>query len=93
LQLRVKSTAITFGDYDKIIILGLQLAFLVGLIIIGVDKELSHEYFLGLFIALGLTVYQQFLIKDREPEHCFSAFMNNNYVGAIIFFGLLFSFN
>lgn len=91
LKLRVKSTAITFGDYDKIIIFSLQLLFLIGLITIGVDTALSHEYFFGLLIALGLSVYQQSLIKDREPEHCFSAFLNNNYVGAVIFCGLLFS--
>jgi len=90
LKIGVKSTAIAFGNYDKIIIFCLQLLFLLGLIIIGVDKDLNHSYFVGLLIALGLAIYQQWLIRDSEPENCFAAFLNNNYIGAIIFCGLLF---
>lgn len=88
LKIGVKSTAIAFGNFEKIIIFALQLLFIFGLIIIGVDRDLEHSYFMGLLLALCLTLYQQWLIKDRVPENCFFAFLNNNYVGAIIFCGL-----
>lgn len=91
LKIGVRSTAITFGDYDKIIIFALQVLSLTGLTMIGLYKHLSFNYFLGLTMALGLASYQQWLIKDRLPENCFSAFLNNNYFGLVIFIGLLLS--
>lgn len=89
LRLGIKSTAITFGNYDKAIIFSLQLLMLLGFIIIGIIKNFGIFYFLGLALALCLAVYQQWLIKDRVPERCFAAFLNNNYIGALIFCGLI----
>jgi 4-hydroxybenzoate polyprenyltransferase len=34
-------------------------------------------------------LYQQALIHDRAPEHCFRAFLSNNGLGAMIFAGIL----
>ena len=89
LKIGIKSTAITFGLYDKLIIFSLHLVMLSGFVIIGLVKNFGALYFVGLSITLCLVIYQQWLIKDRIPEQCFAAFLNNNYVGAIIYFGLL----
>lgn len=91
LKIGVRSTAIAFGKYDKVIIFALQLLALTGLAMLGLYKHLSFNYFLGLMLALALAIYQQWLIKDRLPENCFSAFLNNNYFGLVIFIGLLLS--
>ena len=32
--------------------------------------------------------YQQYLIKDRQPERCFRAFLNNNWLGMAVFAGI-----
>lgn len=92
LEIGVKSTAILFGDADKIIIGCLQVMFILAMILAGRQFELGTPYFLSLVIASGLLAYQQFLIKDRLPGSCFDAFLNNNWVGAVIFIGVLLSF-
>lgn len=92
LQLGVKSTAILFGDADKVIIGAIQATFVLTLLIIGNKLELSGVYNLGILVATGLMVYQQKLIKDREPDQCLQAFLNNHWVGAAIFGGIFLHF-
>ncbi len=89
LKIGVKSTAILFGARDKQIIGYLQLALLIILIGIGLLTGRGWIYYLGLFVAAWLALYQQFLIRDRKPEDCFKAFLNNNAFGLVIFCGLL----
>ena len=89
LKIGVKSTAIRFGARDKQIIGYLQLALLAVLIGIGLLTGRGWIYYLGLFAAAGLALYQQYLIRDRKPEECFKAFLNNNAFGLVVFCGLL----
>ena len=85
----IKSTAILFGDADKIIIGLLQVAALIPLLLLGHQLQLSFWFYLGLLAAAGLFLYQQYLIKDRDKEQCFKAFLNNNWVGIVIFLGIV----
>lgn len=85
LALGIKSTAISFGAYDKVIILLLQLSSLAIFIILGMQRAFSLVYYIPLFAALLLIIYQQYLIKDYNPERCIQAFKNNNYVGMLLF--------
>jgi len=85
----VKSTAILFGDDDLVIIGILQLSFLLIMILIGNQLEMSISYYVGLFIAGLLSIYQQKIAKNKEPAHCLQAFLNNNWVGAVIFLGIV----
>lgn len=89
LKIGVKSTAILFGDADKVIIGAIQTLFLVTMLIVGNKLNLGIFYYAGLIIASCLSIYQQYLIRDREPEGCFRAFLNNHWFGAIIFAGLV----
>jgi 4-hydroxybenzoate polyprenyltransferase len=91
-EIGVKSTAILFGDADKVIIGSLQVMFILAMILAGRQFELGTFYYLSLVIASGLLAYQQYLIKDRLPGPCFESFLNNNWVGAVIFIGVLLSF-
>ena len=88
LVIGVKSTAILFAQADKMIIAGLQIGVLLLLLWIGQHENLGILYYLGLLVASGLAIYQQWLIKDREPQQCFQAFLNNNWFGATIFVGI-----
>ncbi len=92
LRLGVKSTAVLFGDLDRIFIGGLQLMFLVGLLLVGQSAELGPEYLAGLVPAGALMLYQQYLIKDRDPQRSFSAFLNNAWAGGFVFVGILFAY-
>lgn len=88
LKIGIKSTAILFGRFDKLIIGLLQLSVLTLLIILGSQLALSSMYYWGVLAAAGFFVYQQWLIKGREREACFKAFLNNNYVGGLIFIAI-----
>ncbi len=91
LKIGIKSTAILFGQFDKLVIGLLQLAVLVLLMLFGAYLDLNQGYYWGLLLAAALFVYQQNLIRERQREACFQAFLNNNYVGMAITFGLLIS--
>lgn len=89
LKIGVKSTAILFGDDDRVIQGILQVAYLLVMVLIGQQLELSAVYYLGLVIVAALFIYQQFLSRQREPKACLKAFLNNNWVGLVIFASLV----
>jgi 4-hydroxybenzoate polyprenyltransferase len=88
LKIGVKSTAILFGEQDRLMTAILQILSLYALMLVGNRFELGLLYYLGLAVAGGLFVYQQWLIRFRAREACFKAFLNNNWVGVAIFAGV-----
>lgn len=92
LNIGIKSTAILFGRFDKLIIGALQLITLALLINLGSVYSLGASYYWSLLIVAALFVFQQQLIRHRKQELCFRAFLNNNYVGMVIAAGLLIAF-
>ncbi|MBC5789135.1 4-hydroxybenzoate octaprenyltransferase [Providencia sp. JUb39] len=92
LKIGVKSTAILFGQYDKLIIGLLQIVMVGLLVVIGSLANLGMVYYGSLVLAAALFVYQQQLMVNRERTPCFKAFMNNNYVGFILFIGMVISY-
>ncbi len=92
LRIGVKSTAILFGRYDRVLIATFQLLTLVVLFYIGNRLILDAYYYGGLITASGFAVYQQMLIRSREEPSCFKAFLNNAWFGAAVFIGLVLSY-
>lgn len=92
LKVGIKSTAILFGRYDKLIIGVLQAVSIALLLLVGLLESLTAAYYWGVLVAGGLFVYQQWLIKTRERALCFQAFLNNNYVGMAVTAGLFISY-
>jgi 4-hydroxybenzoate polyprenyltransferase len=88
IKIGVKSTAILFGNQDKLIIGIIQILLILNLILIGHRAELSGFYYLGVTAASMFAAYQQYLIKDRKRELCFQAFLNNNWFGLALFAGV-----
>ena len=88
LKIGVKSTAILFGEQDRLMTAVLQIMALYALVLVGNRFELGLFYYLGLAVAAGLFIYQQWLIRFRARDVCFKAFLNNNWVGVAIFIGL-----
>jgi 4-hydroxybenzoate polyprenyltransferase len=88
IRIGVKSTAILFGEQDRLIVGLLQALLFIVLVIAGSRLELGGYYSLGLLAAAGLAIYQQYLIRHREPGACFRAFLNNNWLGAAVFAGI-----
>jgi 4-hydroxybenzoate polyprenyltransferase len=89
LKIGVKSTAILFGKRVREITAVLQLIMLGLLVSVGLSLQLSWSYYLGLSLAAGLCVYQQFLIYHFDKTSCFKAFLNNNWFGLVVFAGLV----
>lgn len=89
LKIGVKSTAILFGELDRLIVGILQGLLLLTLLLVGHRLQLSGAYYAGLAFATGFAVYQQYLIRRRDPQRCFQAFLNNNWFGAAVFAGIL----
>lgn len=84
----IKSTAILFGDNDRLIIGILQATVLVGLMLAGHRAGLGDWYGYGLWAGLGFFIWQQRLIRKRVPRRCFRAFLNNSWFGLAVFTGI-----
>ena len=89
LKAGIKSSAILFADADKLAIALLQLFSLLAFALAGQRFELGGYYFASLVLVAALFSYHQYLIRERRQEQCFKAFLNNNYVGLVLFLGLL----
>lgn len=87
LKIGIKSTAILFGDADKLMVGLLQLLTWLAWFMLGVQAELKLFWWLGLAIATGCFLYQQWLIRHRERDPCFKAFLNNHWAGMALFIG------
>lgn len=88
IRIGLKSTAILFDDADCIIIGVLQLIILLTQILIGYQLDLGMYYYIGIAFASLFFIYQQYLIKDRIPQNCLRAFLNNQWYGMAVFIGL-----
>lgn len=89
LKIGIKSTAVLFGPHCIWIISLIQMIVIGLLILIGYSGHFTAVYFLGVALAAVLAIYQQRLIRYREPTQCFNAFLNNNWFGLAIFLGIL----
>ena len=85
LKIGVKSTAILFGEADKQIIGILQCLFILSFCAIGYRMDMGHWLYLGLALVALLFIYHQYLMKDRDRDLCFRAFLHNHWVGFILF--------
>ena len=85
----LKSTAILFGRFDLLILRLLKVTMIALLVLLGVQMQFSWPWFAGVVVASGLFGWQQYLVRSRDREACFKAFLNNNWVGVAIMSGLL----
>lgn len=93
LKIGVKSTAIIFGEHDRLMVGILQIASLVLLAWAGYLADLNLGFWLSLVVAAGFFVYQQYLIRNRDRWLSLRAFLNNNWVGLVLFIGIVFSYS
>lgn len=88
LKVGIKSTAILFGNADRLIIAALQGLCLLALLMAGLRFGLGASYYLSLVVVAALFGYHQYLIRSRDRSACFRAFRHNNWVGLVIFVGI-----
>ena len=92
LKLGINSTAILFGQADIYIVGILQAILLLSLFLVGEVAALGMWYRLSVLITALLMLYQISVIKKREPQNCFRAFLNNQHIGMIIFIGIVLAY-
>ncbi len=89
IRIGVKSSAILFADMDKLLIGAMQLMMLYSLYLVGEDMHFGRWFQGGSIAAALLFLWQQWLIRRRDPAGCMRAFLNNQYVGLAVFVGIL----
>ncbi len=91
IKIGLKSTAILFAKYDQIFITFLQILLIIVFVVIGNLFDLGSIYYFSLVIILIFMIYHQFLMKKRQKELFFKAFLNNNFIGMTAFIGIFLS--
>jgi len=89
IHLGIHSSALFFGKYDVLAVMGCYAIALVLLAAAGRMSGMGWMYYAGLLAAAGIAVYHYTLIKDRQREDCFKAFLHNNWFGAAVFAGVV----
>jgi 4-hydroxybenzoate polyprenyltransferase len=88
IHLGIHSAALLFGKYDVAAVMGCYAITLVLLATVGQMIVSGWFYYAGLMLAVGITLYHYRLIRHRERERCFKAFLHNNWFGAVVFVGI-----
>ena len=92
LKIGIKSTAILFYPNQQLLIAGFQLIMIFGLVMTAYKFNLSASFYLGIFAIVPLMAHHQWLIKDGNKDLCFKAFLNNHWIGLIIFIFTVFAY-
>ena len=88
-KIGIKSSAIFFRQYDVIAVMVCYAIMLGLLAYIGRLLGFGKFYYAGLAAALILVLWQYQLIKKRVKADCFKAFLANNWIGLVIFMGVV----
>jgi 4-hydroxybenzoate polyprenyltransferase len=89
IHLGIHSSALFFGKFDVIAVMICYGVTLTLLALAGLMFGAGLPYFVGLIAAEGIALYHYNLIKGRNREKCFAAFLHNNWLGATVFVGLV----
>lgn len=89
LKIGIKSSAITFGRYDVAAVMLSYFATLLLLAIAGHYLSMGVFYNVGLLLSACVATYHYFMIRVRDREKCFKAFLGNNWFGFFVFAGML----
>jgi 4-hydroxybenzoate polyprenyltransferase len=88
-KLGIHSSALWFGKHDVFAVMACYEIALVLLVVVGLMADLGVVYYLGLMAAEGIALYHYSLIRNRNRDDCFKAFLHNNWFGAAVFLGLV----
>jgi len=87
LRIGMRTSAITFGRFDVLAVALCYAGYLAGMVWVGRRIELGPVYFIGLLVAVGCAAYHLWLIRGRDRERCFKAFLHNHWLGLAVFAG------
>ena len=88
IRMGAKSTAILFGEMDRVAIGVLYACMFGALALVGRQAQLGWAWWAGLGVAVLLVVYEFIITRGYVRSRIFAAFLHNNWVGMAIFAGL-----
>jgi 4-hydroxybenzoate polyprenyltransferase len=88
LKLGLRTSAITFGRYDVAAVACCYAIYFAGLGWVAVVRGLGVSFWVGFAAAIALAIYHLWLIRTRERERCFRAFLSNHWLGLAVFAGV-----
>ncbi len=86
-KIGIKTTALLFGDYDVVAVMLCYVVFIALMATVGVYLGFAWRYWAGLVMASIIALYHFTLIKGRDRDRCFKAFVHNNWLGFVVFIG------
>ena len=93
IKVGIKSTALLFGDDVRPILISLQVLMLLGLVLIGYAATLPWPFKVGIGGTMLVFLYQNYITRQFSRMAYFKAFKSHNWVGLIIFLGIMFSYH
>jgi 4-hydroxybenzoate polyprenyltransferase len=88
LKIGIRTSAITFGRFDVAAVMLCYASALGLLAVVGIAAGRGTSFFAGIGVAVAIVLYHFQLIRGRDRDACFKAFLHNNWVGLAIFAGL-----
>jgi 4-hydroxybenzoate polyprenyltransferase len=88
INLGIHSAALLFGRYDVAAVMACYAITLALLATAGTMTGSGWIYYTGLALAAAIALYHYTLIRHRQREACFKAFLHNNWFGAAVFAGI-----
>jgi 4-hydroxybenzoate polyprenyltransferase len=92
LEIGIKTSALTFGRYDLAAIAVCYAATLGILAWVGWHRQMNVAFYAGLGVAAVIAFYHLILIRQRDPQQCFRAFLHNTWFGAAVFGGIVLNY-
>ncbi len=92
IHLGIHSSALFFGKYDVLAVMACYAATIGILVGVGYTLVLGTFYYLGLLVVAGIAIYHYTLIRKRQRENCFKAFLHNNWFGVTVLAGIVLSY-
>ena len=89
LKLGLKTSAISFGRFDVLVVMFCYAVYLAGLTWIGSERKMGPLYYVGLLAASLIALWHYSLIRKRERAACFRAFLGNHWLGFAVFAGIV----
>jgi len=82
------ASAIFLGKHDLLFVGVAQTLMLLLVMMVGHWNDRNWVFLIGLCLAALAIAKQLHNCRERDRDECFKAFINNHYVGMIIFIGL-----
>ena len=77
-----------FGRFDVAVVMLCHAGYLAGMAWVGQFWRAGSLYYAGLVVALACALWQFWLIRTRDRDRCFRAFLSNHWLGLAVFVGV-----